>query len=120
MTLIYVYQHRGISRDIAIKDADGNAITPGANDRVRVIIGREDEISAVGEVVTGAELVVVSGSPTTNGSSITKGALNRMRLDAADLDFDAGVYSLWVEYYDNADAQEWKCVERQVIHLEHT
>jgi hypothetical protein len=111
MSLIYCYQGRGLTRDITIQDVDGATITPGVNDKVRVSIGRAGEAPL---------LTVTSGAPTANGSSVTKGAANRLRLDASDLAFDPGVYSMAVEYYDNADAQEWKMVSRQVLVLEPT
>jgi len=110
MTLVYAYKGRGVTKDFTINDSNGVAITPGANDLVRVSIGR------VGEA---ALFSVTSGTPTSNGSSITKGALNRLRIDASDLeDIDPGTYTLFVDYFDNADAQEWKTVDRQVFVLE--
>jgi len=111
MSLFYAYKSRGIQKDITITDADGNTVTPGANDKVRVIIGR------VGKT---AKLTVSSDATTANGSSITKGAANRLRLDAQDLaDVDAGTYTLFVDFYDGDDGGgEWKNVSRQVFQLE--
>lgn len=118
MSLILAYQDRGLTKDLTILDGDGGVITPGANDRVRIIIGRASEIVTDGDTVTGAKLTFTSGTPTANGSKITKGAANRMRLDASDLKFDRGTYSLWFDYFDNADAREWKNISRQVFQLE--
>jgi len=98
-----------MKRALAIKNADGETITPGSNDLVRITIGREGET---------AKLTVTSGTPTSNGSSVTKGASNVLRLDGGDLDFDPGTYTLKVDYFDNADSQEWKNVDRQVFVLE--
>ena len=109
MTLIYVYKDRGSSRDIVIQDADGDTITPAASDVIRAIIGREGEA---------AKLTVTSAAPTANGSSFTKGATNRLRLDASDLSFEPGIYSLIIDLFDNSDASEWKNVDRQVLCLE--
>ena len=110
MTLIYAYKGLGITRDIVIYDVNENIITPGAADKVRAIISREGET---------AKLTVTSDSATSNGSSITKGATNRLRLDDADLDFDPGIYTLRVEFYDNSDlGGEWKMVEKQSFCLE--
>lgn len=114
MSLIYVYQSRGIIKDITITNADGSTLTPGANDQVRAIIARRS---------SNPILTVTSGSPTANGSSFTKNhsaGKNRLRLDAADLAFSPGVYTLFIDYFDNADAQEWKNVDRQVFVLEDT
>jgi hypothetical protein len=111
MTLVFVPQGRGITRNIVILDANEDPITPDAADLVRVRIGREGQADV---------LSVTSGTPTANGSRVTTGATNVMRLDAQDLTFPAGTYSLWVEYFDAADAQEWKEVDRQVFELEST
>jgi len=116
MTLILAYQNRGLTRDITILDTDGDTITPGANDNVRAIIGREGET---------AQLTITGGTATANGSSFTTNSptsgKNRLRLDAADLALiDPGTYTLFIDYFDNADAQEWKNVDRQVFVLEET
>lgn len=111
MSLILAYKGRGLTRNLVILDADEDTITPGANDLVRVSIGREGET---------AKLTVTSGTNTANGSSLTKGATNVLRLDASDLDFDPGVYTFFFDYFDNADAQEWKNVDRQIFSLQDT
>ena len=112
MSLIYAYQSRGLTKNFTIDDKDGDAITPGANDKLRISIGRMGET---------AKLTFTSDAATSNGSSVTKGASNSLRLDASDLALiDPGTYTLMVDYYDNADAQEWKNVSRQVFVLEET
>lgn len=121
MTLIYAYKNRGVTKDITILDASGAAIVPGANDKIRAIIGREGQLGAN---FASAQLVVTSDAATANGSSFTKNSpssgVNRLRLDASDLAFAAGVYTLFISYMDNADAQEWKEVSRQVFVTENT
>lgn len=122
MTLIHAYRNRGLTKDIQILDADSAAITPSANDKIRAIIGREGQL---GSSLEDAELVVTSDAATANGSSFTKNTpsdgTNRLRLDASDLNgIAAGVYTLFIDYFDNADAQEWKNVDRQVLSLEET
>lgn len=116
MSLIYAYQNRGMARLITIKDGDGAVIVPGANDKIRVRIGYE------GDLDTDSLLTVISDAATANGSSFTKNSpsdgVHTLRLDASDLSFSAGVYTLAVDYYDNADASEWKNVDRQVFNLE--
>ena len=111
MSLIYAYKGMGLSRYITIQDDDDATITPAVDDVLRISIGREGET---------AKLVVSSATPTINGSSITKGVTNRLRLDGADLSFDPGVYTLFVDLMDSADANEWKIVDRQVFVLEET
>lgn len=109
MSLILAYKGRGITRDITIQDVNGDTITPGSADKVRATIGRYGET---------AKLTVSSDAATANGSSFTKGASNRLRLDASDLDFEPGVYNMGIEYYDSHDAAEWKMVSKQCFVLE--
>jgi hypothetical protein len=116
MTLIIEYQNRGRTRDVTINDAAGNAITPHGNDHIRAEIGREGE--------TPRKLSVSSepGGGTANGSTFTKGGggtptSHRLRLDAADLNFPPGVYMMFLDYFDAADANEWKTVDRQCFVL---
>ena len=112
MSLILAYQNRGLTRDLVITDADGDTIIPGTHDKVRVMIGREGEAM---------ELTVVNDAPTVAGSTLTKGASNRLRLDATDLAvIEPGTYTLFFDFFDNADAAEWKNISRQVFHLEPT
>lgn len=122
MTLILAYKDRGLTRDLQINKADGTILVLTANDKLRIIIGHEGKL---GTNLADAELTFVSGSPTVNGSSITKNSpsdgLNRMRLDASDLLLiPAGVYTLYFDHFDNADAGEWKNISRQVFSLEET
>lgn len=121
MALIHAYQNRGLTKNITIKNAAGTAITPQANDKIRVIIGREGKL---GVNNADAKLVVESGANTANGSSFTKNhpsdGVNQLRLDASDLAFAPGVYTMFVDYYDNADQQEFKNVDRQCFCLEAT
>jgi len=99
-----------LTRDITIQDINGNAIVPGAADKIRAVIGREGET---------AKLTVTSDAATANGSSFTKGTANRLRLDASDLALmDSGVYSIQIDFYDSHDVAEWKCVSKQVFVLE--
>lgn len=115
MSLIHAYKNRGLTRYLTVNDAAGNPITPGVNDKLRVIIGRQGEE---------AKLTITSDADTENGSSLTKNSpsdgKNTLRLDASDLDFPAGVYTFELSYFDNADSQEWKNIDRQVFNLEAT
>ena len=113
MTLILAQQSRGLTRDITIQDADGDTITPGANDAVQATIGR------VGQTPK----LTINKTASTNGSVFTKNSpsdgKNRLRIDATDLAaIDPGTYTLDILYFDNADAAEWKTVDRQVFVLE--
>ena len=119
MSLIFAYQSRGVTKDLTVLDALGNVITPGSNDKLRVIIGREGQL---GIDLADAELVVTSDAATVNGSSLTIGGGNdgrhRLRLDASDLAFPPGVYTFFFDYLDVADQTEWKNIDRQVFNLE--
>ncbi len=112
MALILAYRERGLTRDITIKDAAGDTIVPGKNDQVRVMIGRQGDDML---------LTVSSDAPTANGSTLTKATAttaNRLRLDAQDLVFSQGTYTMFIDYFDVADANEWKNIDRQVFVLE--
>lgn len=111
MTLIYAYQNRTITKDIVILDADGATITPGANDTITATILHESGVT---------QLTVTSTAATANGSTFTKGATNRLRLDEDDLGFAPGVYTMMIDYTDNADSGAIKVVQRQVFVLEDT
>jgi hypothetical protein len=121
MTLFLAYQDRGLTKDITVTTAAGVAISVGANDKLRAIIGREGRLESD---LSGALLVVTSDAPTANGSSFLKNTpsstSNRLRLEADDLDFEPGTYSLFIEFLDHADGDEWKNVSRQVFRLERT
>lgn len=112
MSLIHVNKNLGRTFQMTAKDSDGDAVVPGANDKLRVRILRTGQSE---------KLNFTSEAPTDNGSSITKdtvNGVNSVRLDASDLTFPAGVYSFFFELFDNADSSEWKLIDRQVFCLE--
>jgi len=111
MTLIVLEQNRGKMLNIVMANADGTVITPGVADFVRVRIGRAGQADV---------LSLTSGTPSAAGSTITAGATNVVRLDATDLNFTPGTYTLFVEYFDAADALEWKLVDEQVLRMRRT
>lgn len=116
MALIFAHRNRGTSKSIVIYNGSGGVVVPGSNDQIRVRIGRE------GTLDSAPILTVSSDAPTAAGSSFTKNSpsdgTHHLRLDATDLDFAGGIYTLAVDYFDNADASEWKNVSRQVFNLE--
>ena len=112
MTLLLAYQNRNFTRDIQLFAADGvTVITPTASDLVKATIFREGST---------AVFTVTSGTDSANGSTFTKGATCRLRIDAEDMTMPYGVYTLAIDYYDNADSQDWKTVERQCFVVEET
>jgi len=107
MGLILACKDRGLQRDLIIYDEDDAVITPTVNDVVRVTILREGDTP---------KLTITSSADTANGSSLTKGATNVLRIDASDMDLDPGTYTFLFDYYDNADdGGEWKCVGHHVF-----
>ena len=127
MTIFYAYKNRGITKDITMQNGAGATITAGENDKIRAVIGREGKLGAEDGstfLYANAEFSVTSDAATSNGSSFTKnspsGGVNRLRLDASDLDFAAGTYTLFLDLYDNADSQDWKNISRQTFILEST
>ena len=127
MALIYAYKQRSLTKDITILDGAGTVIVPTNSDKIRAIIGREGQL---GTNLSGAKLVVNDNPPTTNGSVFEKNGpspgVQRLRLCAEDLNFEPGVYTLFVEFFDAEDPDagdptgEWKNVSRQVFVLEGT
>ena len=112
MALVQAYKGRNCTRNITILDAVNVPIIPDDDDHIRVRIGRAGETP---------KLIVSDDAPTTHGSTLVKGATQRLRLDAQDLDLiDPGVYTLYIEMFDVADLNEWKNVDRQVFNLEDT
>lgn len=109
MALVYAYQDRTLVHEITIRRADSVTITPGENDHVRVIIGREGATP---------KLTISSEAPTANGSNIVVGSPTVLSIEPDDLEFDPGVYSMLVDYFDRADVSEWKRVDEQVFVLE--
>jgi len=126
MALIFAYKDRGLTKELTINNADDTVYTPQANDILRVVIGHEGKL---GTNFADAQFHVTSDAPTAAGSRITKNenaqgasvnGTNTLRLDASDLDFDAGVYTLFFSIVDNSDSQDEKTISRQVFSLELT
>lgn len=109
MTTIVAVKKRVLVRDLAILDADSATITPGANDVVRVKIGRMGSTPL---------LDLDSAQASTNGSTVTanhpSSGLNRLEIKSTDMDLSPGVYTLELALYDNADGNI-KHVDHQVF-----
>ncbi len=124
MTILLANQIRGSTHDITIKDSADATIVPAAADEVRVVICRLSELGGTAAVPTGAKLIVTSEAATANGSSFTKDGggvgINRLRLDAQDLTWEPGTYTMLVDFFDDSDAEEWKTVDRQIFILGET
>lgn len=122
MALIYLYKNRGITKDLQLLDGAGEIVAVSDSDSLRIIIGREGQLGAA---FVDAQLVVVSGTPTDNGSTLTLNTpetnKHRLRIDDADANLiPAGTYTLFFDMMDHADADDWKNISRQVLVVEET
>ena len=111
MTLILAHKGRQLTRDLTMLDADGDMVSPGANDVVRVKVSR-----------TGQTLILDLDSveASANGSTVTKNTpsagVNRVKIVPADMSLlSAGVYSFELSLVDNADSQRIKHVDSQIM-----
>lgn len=118
--VIHAVKLRGFTKDIILRDVNNDVIVPLAGDKLRAYIGRVHEINA--ETLAGAVFSITSDSDSAAGSYIRKNSpssgFNRLRIDATDMSFDAGIYTLRVEFYDGNDANEWKVASSDVFILE--
>lgn len=119
--MIRATQNRGYTKIFTLLNSSGGVVVPGSSDRIRCVIGREAELGAD---LSGAKLTILSGSNTANGSSFTKNTPSsgkqELRLDAQDLTFAPGAYTLFIDYFDSSDDEEWKNVQKHVFYLEPT
>lgn len=107
---VHGYQSRGCTYNVTLFDVNGDPISPDTNDIVHC------KILQLGETVT---FEVDSTAPTANGSTFTKGdPVNVLRLDAQDLVFDPGVYTISIELTDFEDVNDLKNAQRGVFTLE--
>lgn len=112
MSLILAQKKRKLIRDIVIKDSAGATVTPGANDVVRIKIGKVRQVPT---------LDLDSAAASANGSTIVKGASNRVSIAQADMDLlQPGIYSFEVSLVDNADSQAIKFVDNQIMVVQAT
>jgi hypothetical protein len=122
MALIYLYQGRGIAKNITILDGAGTVITPGDSDQIRAIVGRGGKLNAD---LSGALLVIRSDLPSVGGSTFTKNdpshGINQLEISPGDsAALFPGIYTLFIDLQDSADQYKWKNVSRQVLCVERT
>jgi len=111
MSVVLGQKNRKLIRDITIKDADDGIITPGANDVVRIKVGRRGDAPL---------LDLDSAAASANGSTVSKNTpsagINRVQIDQVDMNLLApGIYTFEVSLVDNADAQAIKHVDFQIM-----
>jgi len=90
------YQGRTCEYDLTIADANGDAITLYAGDKVRLKIWRQQD----GKLL----LDLASGSPTTNGSSLTAANPTRFKGVQNDINWTPGIYDLELLLVDASDS----------------
>lgn len=90
------YRHRTCEWDLTVSDADGDAVTLYSGDKVRLKIWRQQDRKLM--------LDLISGTPTTNGSSVTAANPTRFKLVQTDVDWTPGVYDLEVLITDASDS----------------
>ena len=93
--LINHYEKRTCAYDITIADANGDAITISAGDKIRLKIWSEDEATP--------KLDIVSGTPAAGGSNVTAANPTRFTLYQADAVWTPRVYSIEVSVVDAGD-----------------
>ena len=111
MSLILGHKNRKLIRDITIKDSAGATVTPGANDVVRIKVGRVRQVPI---------LDLDSAAASANGSTVTKNSpsagINRVQIHQNDTNLLApGIYTFEVSLVDNADGQAIKHVDSQIL-----
>jgi hypothetical protein len=103
---------RGCTYNVTFNDSAGEAITPDPADLIHC------KVLHVGKTPV---FLVDSSAATANGSSFTKGApINVLRLDAEDMTFEPGAYTIVFELTDGNDADDIKNAQRGVFYLEDT
>jgi len=111
--LLASFKGTGITWNFDVKDSKGSVIIPGKNDKLRIRIMERGGSQVLFEVS--------SGTPSKNGSCVLKAGeegreKNVFRFDDKDLEnLSIGSYSLVLDYFDNADSQEWKRIDTQVL-----
>lgn len=119
MTLLEAHQGRKWTKDLSILDANGDTITPGADDVVRVKIGRR-----AGNSLTPL-LDLDSVAASTNGSIVNKNSpsngTHRTEISVADMaTLNPGTYTLELAFVDSTDGDAVKHVDHQVFHVGRT
>lgn len=111
---IMAYQNRATTEEIDLLKANGDPITLAANDKVRVKIGRGQQLPL---------LDIVSGTNLGGGTSVTKANPAVLSLYPADLaaaNIPPGVYDIEAIVIDSADSDRAKIADEGVFVLSGT
>lgn len=103
------YADRSGEYDITISDADGTTVPLYSGDQVRLKIYRESDCKLM--------LDLISGTPTSNGSSLTRANPTRFKVDQDDVDWTPAIYEIEVLLVDASDADRTKHADMGVFVL---
>ena len=106
------YKSRTCEYDITISDANGDAVELFSGDVVRVKIWRDTD----GRLL----LDLVSGTPSDEGSSLTRANPTRFKLAQGDADWTVGAYSIEATIVDNSDDDKIRHADNGVFVLHKT
>lgn len=119
--VVTAQKSRGFTKDIVLFNVDGDPVVALTNDKLRAYIGHEGDLN---DDLSGAVFLITTDTDSAAGSYFRKNSpssgANRLRIDATDLSFDPGIYTLFVDFYDSNDANEWKTASRDVFILENS
>lgn len=91
------YKRRTCDYDITITDANGDAVTLAAGDKVRIKVWRQGASTLI--------LDLVSGTPTANGSACTAANPTRLTIDQGDAVWTAGIYEIEAAVVDASNTK---------------
>lgn len=98
---------RSSSHDIRMGEADGDDVTIGVGDKVRVKVVR-------GKATPLLDIVSSGGS---TASTCTAANPTRLALHQSEMTFPAGLYDLEVLVVDAADSSKIKRAEKGILHV---
>lgn len=99
-----------------------NSVTLYDSSGVVIILGPTDKIRAQISVVNASPVFTVSSDAnTTNGSGFSKnspaGGSNLLLIDADDLTFPPGTYTIFIDYVVSSQSSEWQNYSQSVFVL---
>lgn len=89
------YKQRTCAYDITLTDSSGDAVTLSGGDKIRLKIWRENDATPL--------LDLVSGTPSSNNSSVTAANPTRFTLTQDDAVWTPGLYTIEVAIVDASD-----------------
>ena len=106
------YKNSTCEYDLTATDADGDTVTLGAGDQMRLKIWRQQDGKRM--------LDLLSGTPSDNGSTLSSANPTRFRLDQSDANWTPGVYDIELMIVDVSDSSKIRHVDGGVFNLHDT